>query len=105
MTRFAIPEGGTRFAIPEGGTRFAIPEGGTRFAIPLVRSLISLVALASCLAACGASQKKVEAPTSPPANPQAVGKMVQGVQSAKDASGKDRAIQLLRDAVTGDPTL
>ena len=31
--------------------------------------------------------------------------MVQGVQSAKDASGKDRAIQLLRDAVVGDPAL
>ena len=44
----------------------------------------------------------------PPANPQAVSKMVQGVQSAqneKDSSGKEHAIGLLRDAVTADPGL
>ncbi len=57
------------------------------------------------LAACGASHKKVETPALPPANPQAVGKMVQGVQAAKDPGGKERGIQLLRDAVTADPGL
>ena len=55
------------------------------------------------LSACGASHKKVEAPTLPPANPQAVSQMVQGVQSAKDS--KDHAIQLLQNAVTSDPGL
>jgi tetratricopeptide (TPR) repeat protein len=78
-------------------TFFAIPESGKR--------LLSLALLAGCLGACAASQKKVEVPAQPPANPQAVGKMVQGVQSAKDASGKERAILLLRDAVAGDPGL
>jgi tetratricopeptide (TPR) repeat protein len=67
--------------------------------------MLRVVTLAACLGACGASHKKVQAPALPPANPQAVGKMVQGVQSAKEASGKDRAIQLLRDAVAGDPGL
>ncbi|HKO50149.1 MAG TPA: tetratricopeptide repeat protein [Polyangiaceae bacterium] len=65
----------------------------------------ALVTLAVCLGACGASQKKLDVPALPPANPQAVGKMVQGVQSAKDPSGKERAIQLLRDALAGDPGL
>ncbi len=57
------------------------------------------------LPACGAHHQAVLSPTLPPANPQAVGKMVQGVQSAKDPSGKDRGIQLLRDALSADPGL
>ncbi|HEY3254087.1 MAG TPA: tetratricopeptide repeat protein, partial [Polyangiaceae bacterium] len=68
-------------------------------------AFVAFAALAGCLGACGASQKKPEVPPAPPANPQAVGKMVQGVQSAKDPSSKERAIQLLRDAVAGDPGL
>ena len=40
-----------------------------------------------------------------PANPQAVGKMVQGLRAAKDPSGKDQAIQLIREAVSADPVL
>ena len=64
-----------------------------------------LLAAATLLLACAASHKKVDAPALPPANPQAVSKMVQGVQSAKDASGKEHAIGLLRDAVTADPGL
>ena len=59
----------------------------------------------SCVLACGASHKKVEAPLLAPANPQALAKLVQGVQSAKDPGGKDRAIGLLKDAVTADPRL
>ena len=70
-----------------------------------MKRLAMLAALAVCLGACGASQKKVDVPALPPANPQAVGKMVQGVQTAKDPGAKDRAIQLLRDAVAGDPGL
>jgi tetratricopeptide (TPR) repeat protein len=64
-----------------------------------------LVALVLTLAACGKSQQKVEAPTLSPANPAALGKMVQGVQAAKDASGKNRAISLLEEAVKGDAGL
>src|SRR6185369_14130737 len=74
-----------------------IPTAGKR--------LVLFAALAIALEACAAGQKKAETPALPPANPHAVGKMVQGVQSAKDASGKERAIQLLRDAVAGDPGL
>ena len=64
-----------------------------------------LAVLGLLCAACGAGHKKVEVPALPPANPQAVSKMVQGVQSAKDPTGKERAIQLLREAVTADPGL
>src|ERR1700749_268256 len=77
--------------------RFARPPGS--------KGLAASAALAFALAACGATPKKADPPARPPANPQAVGKMVQGVQSAKDASGKERAIQLLRDALAGDPGL
>ena len=78
-------------------SRLPVPKG--------CRRLACFAALTVALSACAASQKKPEAPALPPANPQAVGKMVQGVRSAKDASGKERAIQLLRDAVAGDPGL
>jgi len=64
-----------------------------------------LLVLALALTACGKSQQKVEAPTLAPANPVALGKMVQGVQAAKDASGKDRAISLLEEAVKADAGL
>jgi tetratricopeptide (TPR) repeat protein len=73
-----------------------------------MKRLALTMALASlCLfaTACGAGHKQVVTPTLPPANPQAVGKMVQGVQSAKDPSGKDRGIQLLREALSADPRL
>ena len=70
--------------------------------------LTALVATATLCFACAGAHKKVDAPISPPANPQAVSKMVEGVhsaQSANDAAGKDHAIGLLRDAVTADPAL
>ena len=67
--------------------------------------LAMLTALGLLSVACGAGRQKVLAPTLPPASPQALGKMVQGVQSAKEPSGKDRAIQLTRDAVAADPGL
>jgi tetratricopeptide (TPR) repeat protein len=64
-----------------------------------------LAALLWLSASCGANHKQVLAPTLPPANPQAVGKMLQGVESAKDPSGKSRAILLTRDALSADPRL
>ncbi len=66
---------------------------------------VGLLGLVASLGACGKSQQKVEAPTLQPANPVALGKMVQGVQAAKDASGKERAISLLEEAVKADTGL
>lgn len=57
------------------------------------------------LPACGKSQQHAAAPTLAPANPVALGKMVQGVQAAKDASAKDHAISLLEEAVKADASL
>lgn len=68
-------------------------------------AFMALLLVAPLLTGCGKSQQKVEAPTLAPANPVALGKMVQGVQAAKDASGKDRAIGLLEEAVKADSAL
>jgi tetratricopeptide (TPR) repeat protein len=65
----------------------------------------ALLATVTLLLACGAGHKHVEAPILAPANPEAVSKLVQGVQSAKEPSGKEHAIGLLRDAVAADPGL
>jgi tetratricopeptide (TPR) repeat protein len=65
----------------------------------------AVVALAM---ACGGSKSLGPAAVSsvlPPANPQAVVKMVQGVTAAKDPQSRDRAIQLLREAIVIDPNL
>jgi tetratricopeptide (TPR) repeat protein len=67
--------------------------------------LVAALSLASLMPACGKGQQKVEAPTLAPANPVALNKMVQGVQAAKDSSGKDRAIGLLEEAVKADNAL
>lgn len=64
-----------------------------------------LFALCLLGAGCGAKPQKVEAPVLAPANPVALGKMVQGVQAAKEASGKERAIGLLEEAVKADTGL
>lgn len=69
-----------------------------------MRLLVALPLLFA-LDGCGKSQQKIEAPTLAPANPVALGKMVQGVQAAKDPSGKDRAISLLEQAVKADAGL
>lgn len=84
------------------GPRFALPYG----AVGLARWSCMLVFLA--LAACGGGSKvvkPVETKGLPPANPVAVAKMVQGVQAAKEASGRDRAIALLKEAVALDANL
>lgn len=57
------------------------------------------------ITACAKHQQKVEAPKLAPANPIALGKMVQGVQAAKDASAKERAIGLLEEAIKADAGL
>ncbi len=76
-----------------------------------MRRLLSSLALAAPLAlvACGGAAPPPKAAVAvstalPPANPQAVGKMVQGVQAAKDGS-RERAIALLREAIGLDRAL
>jgi tetratricopeptide (TPR) repeat protein len=63
-----------------------------------------VIALAGCGGATTAP-KRAEQVALPPANPQAVAKMVQGVGAAKDANGRDRAIALLREAIVLDKNL
>ena len=69
-------------------------------------ALATLLALTACGGGAKAPPKVAPtAPTAlPPANPVAVGKMVQGVQAAKDGA-RDRAISLLREAIAVDRTL
>jgi tetratricopeptide (TPR) repeat protein len=55
--------------------------------------------------ACGGSKKHVEAPALARADNQALSGMVKGVDLAKQKSGKDQAIELLRAAVQRDPSL
>ncbi len=66
-----------------------------------------VLSIAASTVACGGG-KNVAVETGPkalpPANPQAVSKMVQGVVAAKDGQ-RDRAIALLREAVQVDPNL
>ncbi len=64
-----------------------------------------LVALSGCGGGAKASAPKTAVSVAlPPANPQAVGKMVQGVQAAKDGQ-RDRALSLLKEAVSLDSNL
>jgi Flp pilus assembly protein TadD len=67
-----------------------------------------LLSGALLLTACGGGSHSVAAHAKavvlPPANPMAVGKMVQGVQAAKDGQ-RDRAASLLREAIQIDPNL
>jgi tetratricopeptide (TPR) repeat protein len=70
--------------------------------------VLSLAAPASFVA-CGGKATAIKAPVAAttalaPANPQAVGRMVQGVQAAKDGA-RDRAIALLREAISLDRAL
>jgi tetratricopeptide (TPR) repeat protein len=73
--------------------------------LALVIALVSPLVVAGCGGGKTVTTAPAAAPTAlPPANPQAVGKMVQGVQAAKDGS-RDRAIALLREAITIDRAL
>lgn len=74
-------------------------------------SLFSAGFLALTLAACGGGSGAGHAKAAetqkalPPANPQAVTKMVQGVVAARDPNGRERAIALLREAISIDENL
>ncbi|HEY8041386.1 MAG TPA: tetratricopeptide repeat protein [Polyangiaceae bacterium] len=66
--------------------------------------LACLLALAACGGGKGAAPRTATTVQLPPANPIAVGKMVQGVQAAKDGQ-RDRAVSLLREAIGIDANL
>jgi tetratricopeptide (TPR) repeat protein len=70
-----------------------------------IRPFVFACLLGFAALGCAKPQQKVQAPTLAPASPVALGKMVQGVQAAKDAGGKDRAIALLEQAVQVDAAL
>jgi len=62
------------------------------------RAWVMIVALWSL--GCGAGKTKAAAPrVSAPASPQAAAKMISGAEFAKSASGRDRAIALMREAI------
>ena len=65
------------------------------------------LAFALCLglAACGGTKKTSKAPALPPSDPRAISKMAQGVEAAKTANGRGRAIELLKEAVGTDGKL
>jgi len=72
------------------------------------RRWLAPVALAFALAACGGGHHDVAVNTGPkalpPANPAAVGKMVQGVGAAKEGQ-RERSVVLFREAIAIDPNL
>lgn len=63
------------------------------------------LSLGLTLLACGGSRKQAETPSLPPADPAAVSKMAQGVEAAKHADGRQRAIGLFEQAVRADARL
>lgn len=67
-----------------------------------MKRFATLLTLALLGSACGHSQKVAEVPKLPPANPAAVSKMAQGVEAAKVADGKKRAIGLMEEAIKAD---
>jgi tetratricopeptide (TPR) repeat protein len=64
-----------------------------------------LLALALGLFACGGAKQQAETPKLPPASPQAVSKLAQGVEAARDEAGKKRALGLFQEAVGVDGKL
>ncbi|MGO9835701.1 MAG: tetratricopeptide repeat protein [Polyangiaceae bacterium] len=69
---------------------------------PLAALLVS--ALVGCGGGSHAVKQEAKTVQLPPANPTAVGKMVQGVQAAKDGQ-RERAASLLREAIQVDSNL
>ncbi len=70
-----------------------------------MKRALAAAVLLFAIAGCGAAPKKkpVQTATSAPAVPQAATKMLSGVEFAKSPGGRDRAIGLMREAITIDP--
>jgi tetratricopeptide (TPR) repeat protein len=64
-----------------------------------------LVSLALLCAACGGSSKHSDTPVLPPADPQALTKLAQGVEAAREPDGKKRAQGLFQEALKVDDKL
>jgi tetratricopeptide (TPR) repeat protein len=64
-----------------------------------------LFALALAVAACGGQKQQAAAPVLPPANPQALTKLAQGVEAAREPGGKKRAQSLFQEALGADQQL
>ncbi len=65
----------------------------------------SLLALGLLGLACHRTAHKAEVPVLPPASPQAVSKLAQGVQAAREPDGKKRAATLFQEAIGVDAQL
>lgn len=65
----------------------------------------SIVFVACVALACGSARQRQTAAALPPSNPQAVSKLAEGVQAAQQPDGRERAIQLLQQAVRVDGEL
>jgi len=70
-----------------------------------VNTRVLAFVLCCAAAACGGAKKTGKAPALPPSDPRAISKMAQGVEAAKTANGRGRAIQLLKEAVGTDAKL
>jgi len=73
-------------------------------ALPDLLIFLFVLSLAACGGSKAAAPKGAATLALPPANPMAVGKMVQGVQAAKDGQ-RDRAGSLLKEAIALDANL
>lgn len=73
-------------------------------ALPDLLIFLFTLSLAACGGAKAAAPKGATTLALPPANPMAVGKMVQGVQAAKDGQ-RERAGSLLKEAIALDANL
>lgn len=73
--------------------------------MPRARNGWALLIAVSLSACGGGSTPRSKAPALPPANPQAVSKLAQGVAAAKEPGSGARAIPLLNAAVTADGKL
>jgi tetratricopeptide (TPR) repeat protein len=70
------------------------------------RLAVAIIGLSLGPLACGGAKGKTAAVRAlPPAVPAASSKMISAVEFAKTASGRDRAIALLKEAITIDPNL
>lgn len=68
------------------------------------RPAVAAIALFWALG-CARTAATSKVPILPPSDPKAVSKMAQGVEAAKDSSGRTRAIELMQSAVQADDKL
>lgn len=77
----------------------------TRPSIVELRSVALALVLSAAAAGCGSAQTNVEAKAAPGPPHAAVTKLVRAVEGARTPDGNERAVALLREAITLDPAL